>query len=165
MDVELKEASGGLPAYGNARRGTLVVTGIGQVVRALASVIFPSECRICQSLLTTASRLPICDDCLASFRGNPLESCHVCAVPWSGPGLGPGNNLLDSEERWESVGGAFGVKEGGRVDNFRILLLDDVMTRGTTLDACSRALGDGGAGSVIAVTVPRAVRPASPAGR
>src|SRR5260370_32731912 len=86
MDVELKEASGGLAAYGNARRGTLVVTGIGQVVRALASVIFPSECRICQSLLTTASRLPICDDCLASFRGNPLESCHVFGVPWRVPG-------------------------------------------------------------------------------
>jgi predicted amidophosphoribosyltransferase len=53
---------------------------------ALASVIFPSECRICESLLTTASRLPICDDCLASFRRNPLEGCHVCGVPWRVPG-------------------------------------------------------------------------------
>jgi predicted amidophosphoribosyltransferase len=52
----------------------------------LASVIFPSECRICESLLTTASRLPSCDDCLASFRRNPLESCHVCGVPWRVPG-------------------------------------------------------------------------------
>jgi predicted amidophosphoribosyltransferase len=77
----------------------------------------------------------------------------------------PEKYLLDYEERWESVRGAFALKEGGRVDNSRILLLDDVMTTGATLDACSRALADAGASSVIAVTVTRAVRPASPAGR
>jgi predicted amidophosphoribosyltransferase len=77
----------------------------------------------------------------------------------------PEKHLLDYEERWESVRGSFALKEGGRVDNSRILLLDDVMTTGATLDACSRALGDAGEGSVIAVTVARAVRPASPAGR
>ncbi len=76
----------------------------------------------------------------------------------------PEKHLLDYEERWESVRGAFALKEGGRVDNFRVLLLDDVMTTGATLDACSRALCDAGASSVIALTVARAVRPASPAG-
>jgi hypothetical protein len=39
----------------------------------------------------------------------------------------------------ESVRGAFALKEGGRVDNSRILLLDDVITTGATLDACPRA--------------------------
>jgi competence protein ComFC len=65
----------------------------------------------------------------------------------------PEKHLLNYEERWESVRGAFALKEGGRVDNSRILLLDDVMTTGATLDACSRALADAGASSVIAVTV------------
>lgn len=60
--------------------------------------------------------------------------------------------------------GALALEEGGRVDNSRILLLDVLMT-GATLNACSRALADAGASSVIAVTVARAVRPASPAGR
>ena len=245
---------------------------------ALASVIFPSDCRICESLLQTASRLPICNDCLASFRRNPFEICDVCGVPWSVQGesdeefaicpecrqqkygferarsygqyegtlaraimllkyehiepLGkwfadrllevaradekrlwadmvvpvplhrqrkkergynqvelfakplakrlripyrpvllmrtrprPEKHLLDYEERWESVRGAFALKQRGRVDNSRVLLLDDVMTTGATLDACSRALADAGASSVIALTVARAVRPASPAGR
>jgi predicted amidophosphoribosyltransferase len=59
---------------------------VGRLSGALASVIFPSDCRICESLLTTASRLPICDDCLASFLRNPLESGHVCGVPWRVPG-------------------------------------------------------------------------------
>jgi ComF family protein len=243
----------------------------------LASIIFPSDCRICESLLTTASRLPVCETCLASFRRNPLEICDVCGVPWGVPGesdeefaicpdcreqkyaferarsygqyqgalvrailllkyerieplghwfaerlleliradekrlwgdivvpvplhrqrkkergfnqvelfarplakrLGipyrpvllmrtrprPEKHLLDYQERWESVRGAFALKQGGRVDNSRILLLDDVMTTGATLDACSRALADAGASSVIALTIARAVRPASPAG-
>jgi predicted amidophosphoribosyltransferase len=52
----------------------------------LASVIFPSDCRIRESLLTTAGRLLICDSCLTSFRRNPLESCDVCGVPWGVPG-------------------------------------------------------------------------------
>jgi ComF family protein len=60
-------------------------------------------------------------------------------------------HLLDYEERWESVRGAFALKQSGRVDNSRILLLDDVMTTGATLDACSRALADAGASSVIAL--------------
>jgi competence protein ComFC len=77
----------------------------------------------------------------------------------------PEKHLLDYKERWESVRGAFAFKEGGRVDNSRVLLLDDVMTTGATLDACSRALADAGASSVIALTVARAVQPASPAGR
>jgi ComF family protein len=77
----------------------------------------------------------------------------------------PEKHLLDDEERWESVRGAFALKQGGRVDNSRVLLLDDVMMTGATLDARSRALADAGASSVIALTVARAVRPATPAGR
>ena len=76
----------------------------------------------------------------------------------------PEKHALAYEERWESVRGALALKEGGRVDNSRILLLDVLMT-GATLNACSRALADAGASSVIAVTVARAVRPASPAGQ
>ena len=52
--------------------------------------------------------------------------------------------------------------KAGRVDNFRILLLDDVMTSGATLDACSRALREAGAKSVVGLTIARAVRLAIP---
>ena len=75
----------------------------------------------------------------------------------------PEKHLLRNEERWEAVRGAFAIQAGGRVDNLRVLLLDDVMTTGATLDACSRALGDAGAESVLGLTVARAVRAASPA--
>jgi len=74
----------------------------------------------------------------------------------------PEKHLLHFDERWEAVRGAFVIREGGRVDNFRILLLDDVMTSGATLDACSRALRDAGAKSVVGLTIARAVRQAIP---
>jgi len=74
----------------------------------------------------------------------------------------PEKHLLSQEERWEAVRGAFVMRRGGRVDNLRVLLLDDVMTTGATLDACARALGEAGARSVLALTIARAARPALP---
>jgi len=71
----------------------------------------------------------------------------------------PERHLLRTDEPWEAVRGAFAIREGGRVDNLRILLLDDVMTTGATLDACSRALREAGAKSVLGLTVARAGRP------
>src|SRR5258708_4942577 len=227
--------------------------GLGSLAGAVASVLFPSGCRICEALLTRADRLPVCDACLKSFRELPVEICERCGQPWAEggdvdggesvcrecrergfafdaarsfgiydgalaraivlmkyeriealgawvakrlieagrklrPELGadlivpvplhrtgqkergfnqvdlfgrplarklglpyrpvllkrerarPEKHLLHFEERWEAVRGAFVIREGGRVDNLRILLLDDVMTSGATLDACSRAL-------------------------
>jgi competence protein ComFC len=73
----------------------------------------------------------------------------------------PEKHLLRYDERWEAVRGAFAMRAGGRVDNLRILLLDDVMTTGATLDACARALRGAGAKSVLGLTIARAGRPAS----
>jgi predicted amidophosphoribosyltransferase len=42
------------------------------------------------------------------------------------------------------------------------LLLDDVMTSGATLEACSRALREASAKSVAGLTIARAVRQAIP---
>jgi predicted amidophosphoribosyltransferase len=74
----------------------------------------------------------------------------------------PEKHLLRTEKRSEAVRGAFAIREGGWVDNLRVLLLDDVMTTGATLDACARTLREAAAKSVIGLTVARAVRPAIP---
>ena len=70
----------------------------------------------------------------------------------------PEKRILTLEERWESVRGAFVTRPGSQVDNLRVLLVDDVLTTGATLDACARALREAGAKSVIALTVARAIR-------
>jgi ComF family protein len=252
-----------------------VVRWLESLAGTVASVLFPSGCRICEALLTRADRLPICDACLKSFRELPKEICERCGQPWTEGGdvdgdasvcrecrergfafdaarsfgvydgalaraivlmkyerieplgawfakrlsevaqrippqfaadlvvpvplhrtrqkergfnqvdlfgrplarkLGlpyrpillkrerprPEKHLLHFEERWEAVRGAFVIREYGRVDNLRILLLDDVMTSGATLDACTRALREAGAKSVAGLTIARAVRQVVP---
>jgi ComF family protein len=238
---------------------------------AFTSVFFPAGCRICDRLLTTASRIPICEECLCSFERLPATVCQTCGRPlpshavlapesllcpacqdrtyaferarsfavykdelvqailllkfeqigplgtWFADQLAgvvrnagnalaadvvvpvplhrerehergynqaaliskplskklclphkalllmrmrarPDKRILSLEERWESVRGAFATRPGSQVDNLRVLLVDDVLTTGATLDACARALLDAGAKSVIGLTVARAVR-------
>lgn len=69
----------------------------------------------------------------------------------------PPQLLLTRAERWQSVRGAYALREGIRVDNRRVLLVDDVMTTGATLESCSRALKNAGAVKVTALTVARVV--------
>jgi competence protein ComFC len=238
---------------------------------AVVSVFFPAGCRICDSLLVRASRVPFCEECLGSFAAPRAKSCEVCGqaivsmapneegglvcrvcqqktyaferarsygiydgrlvrailllkwermdplgawfaerlaeivlresgklaadvvvpVPlhrdrerergYNQAGLiskplarrlglphkavllmrtrpRPNKQVLSLEERWESVRGAFATRPGSQVDKKRVLLVDDVMTTGATLDACARALLESGAKSVLGLTVARAAR-------
>jgi ComF family protein len=257
---------GGVRRWSRGDRGWLAEIG-----GALVSVFFPAGCRICERLLTTASRVPICDDCLESFERVSGILCEVCGRPL--PGLArnleqplicpacqdktyafdcarsfavyqgalvrailllkfeqmeplgawfaqrlaelaniegeklaadvvvpvplhrdrerergynqaaliskplakrlrlphkavllmrtrarPDKQVLSLEERWESVRGAFATRPGSQVDKLRVLLVDDVLTTGATLDACARALREAGAKSVAGLTIARAVR-------
>jgi ComF family protein len=249
---------------------------LAEVSDAVVSVFFPAGCRICEQLLTRASRVPICDECLASFRPVSGNLCGVCGqklLEESGPEAGtasicrlcreqtyaferarsyafydgalvrtivllkferieplgawfaerladlvrqngealaadmvvpvplhrdrerergynqadlvakplarklglphkavllvrtrprPDKQVLSLEERWESVRGAFATRPDSQVDKARVLLVDDVMTTGATLDACARALLEAGAKSVIGLTVARAERHSLP---
>lgn len=72
---------------------------------------------------------------------------------------------LSRRERWETVRGAFEARAGARVDRSQVLLVDDVLTSGATLDACARALRSAGVAAVHAVTVARVLprwMPAAP---
>jgi len=237
---------------------------------ALAALFFPAPCRICEATLDTASRIPICPECLDSLR--PLEGpmCQLCGRPFVSPMMAlvsqplchacrrglydfdlarsygayeeamvravtllkyyavtplggwfaarlaelaerqpegfaadvvvpvplhptrlrergynqaeliarplaerlglpfrsyllvrtrprPDKLKLTRRERWESVRGAYAIREGNRVDNLRVLLVDDVFTSGATLDACARALRRAGAARVVGLTVARVV--------
>ena len=66
----------------------------------------------------------------------------------------PQARSVDAEARRRNVAGAFAA-DGRRVDGRRVLLIDDVMTTGATLDACAQALRQGGAASVWALTFAR----------
>jgi len=62
---------------------------------------------------------------------------------------------LDREERMENLAGAFRLRNGHDVTGKRLLLIDDVLTTGSTLDACAGVLLEAGAAQVAALTVAR----------
>jgi ComF family protein len=61
---------------------------------------------------------------------------------------------LDAKQRKENVRDAFRCINRGAADK-RVLLIDDVCTTGSTLEACAVALRHGGARSVQALTLAR----------
>ncbi len=62
---------------------------------------------------------------------------------------------LNAEQRRENVHAAF-TCSGPALAGMRVLVIDDVCTTGSTLDACAVALKEGGATSVHALTLARA---------
>jgi ComF family protein len=69
----------------------------------------------------------------------------------------PPQLVLSRSEHWKSVRGAYATHKSARVDNLRVLLVDDVLTTGATLDACARGLKRAGASAVFGLTVGRVV--------
>jgi len=69
---------------------------------------------------------------------------------------------LSRSARFRNVAGAFAVHPTHRahVRQAHILLIDDVMTTGATIEACAKTLMRAGAASVDVLTLARVVRPA-----
>jgi ComF family protein len=67
---------------------------------------------------------------------------------------------LNHRQRRRAVAGAFAVADGERLDGRTIILIDDVLTSGSTAVACARALRRAGAGRIELVCWSRVVRPA-----
>lgn len=64
--------------------------------------------------------------------------------------------LLSKVEREENVRGAFGIRSGATsVAGMRVLLVDDVYTTGSTMQACANVLIGAGAKSVVGFSVGR----------
>lgn len=63
---------------------------------------------------------------------------------------------FDRAERMENLRGAFRLRKKADVQQLRVLLIDDVLTTGSTLSECARVLKGAGATSVHAATAARA---------
>lgn len=66
-------------------------------------------------------------------------------------------NELSREERLTNLVGAFGMNGAAAPDGAVILLVDDVMTTGATLNECARVLKSGGAKEVRCLTLARGI--------
>ena len=62
---------------------------------------------------------------------------------------------LGSDQRFANVFGAFAVRKDTGLSGLSVVLIDDVITTGSTLSACAEALCKDGASSVKAATIAR----------
>jgi ComF family protein len=58
---------------------------------------------------------------------------------------------LDNIKRQENVKNAFRLKRGYDINNKKVIIIDDVMTTGSTIKECARVLKEAGAGEVYSL--------------
>lgn len=75
----------------------------------------------------------------------------------------PSQGGLGASARRRNVRGAFAVRDGrdSALRDRRVLLIDDVMTTGATVEACARPLLRAGARAVDVLTLARVIGPAA----
>lgn len=68
----------------------------------------------------------------------------------------PQSELQEDAQRRANVLGAYRLRKGAKPEGMRLLLIDDVVTSGSTLSECARLLAGGGAASVLCATLAQA---------
>lgn len=67
----------------------------------------------------------------------------------------PQSSLAHGEQRWKNVAGVYTVPHPEEVTGQRILLIDDILTTGATLNEAARTLRQAGAAQVVCATLCR----------
>jgi ComF family protein len=126
------------------RRLTPLLTEFGRIDGLVPVPLHPRRMRergFNQALLlaqhAAAGQLAVRDDLLRRIRPTPHQ-------------VG-----LNAEQRRANVHGAFAVPDGLDLAGLRLVLVDDVLTTGSTLGNCAEALANAGAVSVGAMTLAR----------
>jgi len=91
---------------------------------------------------------------LSRYTGVPLWENLVRRTRHTSP-----QTRLEHSRRFQNVEGAFELVYPEPIKGKHILLLDDVYTTGSTLNACAKALREGGIGKITALAVCRAIAP------
>jgi len=87
---------------------------------------------------------------VSKLTGLPVKEDLLVRVKDAPPQMG-----LGRENRWRNVGSAFQCV--GDLRNQAVLLVDDVVTTGSTMSACASALKSAGAASVWGLALAREV--------
>lgn len=72
---------------------------------------------------------------IATATNIPIEQNNLVRSIYN-----PTQTHLGSNQRWQNVEGIFNVLHPEKLNNKHILLVDDVITTGSTIEACARAL-------------------------
>jgi competence protein ComFC len=88
---------------------------------------------------------------VAESYGIPMDDCMEKYRPTKN------QNELSRDDRLVNLRGAFRVKDASDISGRTVLIIDDVMTTGATLNECARALLDAGASEVRGITLARGI--------
>ena len=114
-----------------------------------AELIVPVPLHWCRALLRGYNQAELIAAELGRHSGWPLIPA-LCRRRWTPP-----QSRLSRAGRRENLRRAFAVTRPAAVHGRAVLLVDDVMTTGTTLDECTRRLLAAGAAAVHVLTVAR----------
>ncbi len=100
----------------HAQQRAVVFAPLQFIFRNVFSVLFPSDCRLCQVPLNNVSRIPVCPECLAAIAPVREPQCVVCGDRLFGAQLLMGDgrcqNCHDFEPEFARAV-SFGEYEGG----------------------------------------------------
>lgn len=82
----------------------------------------------------------------------PLDRRNLRRIRWTEPQVN-----LTAGDRRANVKGAFAIHQSALAKGCRVLLVDDVLTTGSTAEECGRVLTAAGASDVTVITVARAL--------
>ncbi len=111
---------------------SIFVSLLTPALNSLFTTLFPSNCRLCDAPLVTASRLPVCDTCLEEIHNIDGPVCEVCGERLQS------HHLLDEAEGRGRCGlcreaqppfekaAAYGSYEGGLRDLIHLLKYERV---------------------------------------
>ena len=87
---------------------------------------------------------------ISEKSGIPLHSDLLCRNRYTLP-----QAKMNRDERIENVKGAFQFTNSPNLKGKTVLLVDDVLTTGSTMNECARVLKNGGAKDVFCLTITR----------
>lgn len=118
--------------------------------RASADAIVPVPLHWTRRIRRTYNQATLVSGVLSRLSGIPVRPLWLWRLRRTGT-----QTHLTAAQRARNVSGVFGVPSRRAVRGRRIILVDDVMTTGATLNECARALRAAGAEAVMAITVAR----------
>jgi ComF family protein len=115
-------------------------------------VIMPVPLHLARLRWRGFNQAALLGNAIARRLERPLDAASLVRVRETDPQTGK-----TMRERRSNIRNAFAIRRPGRIANRRILLVDDVMTTGATVDECARALLEAGARRVDVLTLARAL--------
>ncbi len=133
------------------------VFGVGHELLAGADVIVPVPLHRWRLWQRRFNQSALIAQSLGKFANKPVD-CLALVRTRATPSQG---DMPSAAARRRNVQGAFRVTPANavRLRGKSVLLIDDVFTTGSTIEACARALKRAGAARILVLTLARVVRP------